>query len=118
MPKAKRGQYDELECLKWYVRYLQAKLQSGGAEGQSVLSGTERAANAKAALLEHELAAIQKKTLSVDDYEKAMADLITPARLELLAIEPRLRPIIGPDAAAKAGAEIRRSLTRLGQEAE
>jgi hypothetical protein len=122
MPKASRGNYDEVACLSWYVDYLQEKLKGGGAgmgagaPGQ--LTGRERLANAKAEREEYNLAIDRKQLLTVADWEHAMSSMITPAVHELLAIEPRLRPSIGAEAAAAAGAEIKRSLRSLGQPQE
>lgn len=57
----------------------------------------------------------QKEALSVSDFEQAMADMIAPARANLLAIEARLRPDLGNDAAAKVGAQIRLALRSLAE---
>lgn len=119
MPKAARGKFDEVACLSWYVGYLQDKLKGGGsAPGGAgpTLSGRERLANAKAEREEYSLAIDKKQLFTVADWEHATASMITPAVHELLAIEPRLRPVIGIEAAAKAGEEIKRSLRALGGE--
>lgn len=121
MPKAARGNYNEVACLSWYAEYLQEKLKGGGAgsgDGEQVLSGRERLANAKAEREEFNLAIDRKQLVTVGDWEQAMTEVITPARHELLAIEARLRPVIGAEAAAKCGDEVRRSLRNLGQPQE
>lgn len=115
-PKVKRGDYDELDCLRWYVKFLQEKLSAGATRGDGQQSGRERLDLANAGLKELELARELKQTLTVEVYERAHADLITPARLELLAIEARLRPAIGAEHAARCGAEIRRALRDLAHE--
>jgi len=117
-PKVKRGDYDELECLRWYVKFLQDKLASGATRPDGEMSGRERFDTAKAEMAELDLAAKRKQVLTVADYEQAMTALINPARHELLAIEARIRPVIGAEAAARCGAEIRRSLRSLIQEEE
>jgi phage terminase Nu1 subunit (DNA packaging protein) len=117
MPKSARGNYDEVACLSWYAGYLQDKLKAGGAapgEAGPVLSGRERLANAKAGREELNLAIDLKQLVTVADWEKAISDIIVPARHELLAIRPRLRPVIGVEAADRVGAEIIRSLRSLG----
>ncbi len=116
MPKAGRGDYDEVECLRWYVRYLRQKMKMGATDTNGEPSGRERLDLANAGLKELELARELKQTLTVEIYERAHADLITPARLELLAIEARLRPAIGADHAARCGSEIRRALRDLAHE--
>lgn len=115
LPKAKRGLYDEEQVLRWYCRYLQGKLNSGGTDGPK-LSGRERLDDAKAGQEEIALAVALKSFAAIEDFERVWSDLITPAKLELLAIEPRLRPVIGPEAAAKCGAEVRRCLRVLGDD--
>jgi len=115
-PKVKRGDYDELDCLRWYVKFLQEKLSAGTTRGDGQITGRERYDTAKAEIAELELAEKRKQILTVADYEQAMTAIINPARHELLALEARLRPTIGPDAAGKVGAEIRRALRGLAQE--
>ena len=112
-PKVARGDYDETACLRWYVKFLQEKLSAGTVRSDGQVTGRERYDTAKAEIAELELAEKRKQILTVADYEQAMTALINPARHELLAIEARLRPIIGADAAAKCGAEIKRSLRAL-----
>ncbi len=112
-PKVARGDYDELACLRWYVKFLQEKLAAGTVRADGQVTGRERYDTAKAEIAELELAEKRKQVLTVAEYEQAMTALINPARHELLAIEARLRPTIGADAASKCGAEIRRSLRAL-----
>jgi hypothetical protein len=120
MPKAKRGIYDELECLQWYVRYLQDKLKGGGAgtgTGVLVNSAKERYDIARARREERADAKDARELVAIADWERALAEIVTPARHELLAIEARLRPILGPEAASRVGVEIKRSLRGLGEPA-
>ena len=56
----------------------------------------------------------RRDTLSVADFEQAMAEMIAPARANLLAIEARIRPELGAEVAAKVGAQIRLALRSLG----
>jgi phage terminase Nu1 subunit (DNA packaging protein) len=118
MPKAKRGLYEEVPCLAWYCQFLQDKLKAGGAAsgaGGPALSGRERLANAKADQQERANAKEAAALVAIADWERAMTEVIIPARHELLAIEARLRPTIGAEAAARVGSEIQRSLRSLGQ---
>jgi hypothetical protein len=112
-PKVARGDYDEVACLRWYVKFLQEKLSAGTTRADGQVTGRERYDTAKAEIAELELAEKRKQILTVADYEQAMTALINPARHELLAIEARLRPTIGAEAAAKCGSEIKRSLRAL-----
>lgn len=116
LPKAKRGLYDLEASMAWYIRYLQTKLSSGGGAGGEI-SGKERLDNIKAQREEILLAKDQGEAIALADFEAAMADLITPARQELLALHAKLRPIIGAEHADLVGAEIKRSLRDLSVEA-
>ena len=121
LPKAKRGIYVLEECLQWYIRYLQAKVthqQPAGPAGVDGLSGRERLDLAKAEQAEYELAAMRRETVTVADAARAWADLVTPARHELLALEAKLRPVIGPEHAGMLGEEIRRALRDLAEGAQ
>lgn len=113
MPKGKRGEYVLEDCLKWYIRYLQAKVVSGRPEGGEQLSGQDRLHNAKAEREEYALAADRKEMVHISEVERTWADLVTPARQELLALEPRLAPVIGADHAAIVGNEVRRCLRAI-----
>ena len=115
-PKVARGDYDELACLRWYVKFLQDKLSAGTVRADGQVTGRERYDTAKAEMAELELAEKRKQILTVADFEHAVAAMITPAVHELLAVEPRLRSVIGSEAAARAGDEIKRSLRSLGAE--
>ncbi len=113
LPKVARGDYDEMACLRWYVKFLQAKMAAGASGASGELSGKERADLAKARMAELDLAERQRQIVTVADWEQATSDLIRPACRELLAIEARLRPHIGGEAAARCGAEIRRALHNI-----
>ena len=116
LPKGRRGEYVLEDCLRWYIGSLQSKVASGQTDGYGERSGRERLDLAKAEREELSLAKDRQETLTVTDFERAMADMITPARHELLALEAGLRPKIGPEHAALVGAEIKRSLRTLGTE--
>lgn len=64
--------------------------------------------------MELDTARKRRESLSVQDYEQAIADMIAPARINLLALGAKLRPAIGSVAAAKVEEEIRRVLRDLG----
>jgi phage terminase Nu1 subunit (DNA packaging protein) len=113
LPKGKRGEYELEDCLMWYIRYLQAKVTSGRPEGGQELSGKDRLDNAKAEQAEYELAAMRRETVAITEAERAWADIVTPARHELLALEAKLRPVIGPEHAALLGHEVKRCLREL-----
>lgn len=118
MPKGKRGEYALEECVQWFIRSLQDKIAIGRPVGSGGLTPKERLDCAKAEQEEYRLAQLRKEMVTVADYERAMSELITPARHELLALEAKLRPKIGPDHAELVGAEIRRALRDLGHDLE
>ena len=118
MPKAARGLYDEVACLSWYVTYLQDKMAAGATNQNGELSGKERADLATAMMRELDLAERQKQVITVAEAEQFTTELVRPACRELLAIEARLRPKIGAEAAARCGDEIRRSLRAIAEPEE
>ena len=104
------------EVLIWHDRRIEASVRAVPVRRRNTegLCGAERLALAKAELAELDLARARKETLTVADYEQAMTDLIVPARQTLLAIEARLRPVLGTENAAKVGQEIHRTLKAMG----
>ena len=118
MPKGARGEYALEACVQWLIKHLQSKIANGRPVGTTGLSPRERLDCAKAEQEEYRLAQLRKEMVTIADYEQAMSALITPARHELLALEAKLRPKIGPEAAALVGAEIRRALRDLGGDME
>jgi len=97
MPRETRGQYDPVKCLLWYVRYLQAALEKksvptldGGFVGER--EERVRLLRADADLREMELAGERARLVALPDVEQALSELANTARIQIMAIPPRLAP--------------------------
>ncbi len=95
LPREERGKYDLANCMIWYIRYLQKKLESKslGSEDfgrSSFLAEKRRLVKADAELREIELAEKRKQLVSIADVEKSWTDLILEAKARVLAIAPRI----------------------------
>lgn len=110
MPPPVDGNYEMEACIQWIIQFLQEKAGGGSAN----LNGRERLARAKAEREEFALARERRELVTVAEWEQAMADMVTPARRELLSLEAKLRSEIGPEAAGVVGGEIKRCLRSLG----
>nr|WP_320132348.1 hypothetical protein [uncultured Holophaga sp.] len=86
---------------------------ASGGTATTELSGKERLDLAKAQREEIALAKDQGEMLALSDYEAAMAAILGPVRMELLSLEAKLRPKIGPEHGRLVGAEIKRTLRDL-----
>ena len=97
MPRETRGQYDPVKCMLWYIRFLQGALEKkavptldGGFVGER--EERVRLLRADADLREMELARERSLVISIDDYERTLADLILTTKARIMAIPPRLAP--------------------------
>jgi phage terminase Nu1 subunit (DNA packaging protein) len=97
MPRETRGQYDPVKCMLWYIRFLQSALEKkavptldGGFVGER--EERVRLLRADADLREMELARERSLVISIDDYERTLADLILTTKARIMAIPPRLAP--------------------------
>ena len=107
-----------MEVLAWRDRRRHASLlaQVGGREEVAVVEKRERALllRAQREIAEMQAAEKRKETVSIQDAQKMVADIITPARLTLRALPARLRPAIGNEAADRLKVEIDKLLRSLG----
>ena len=109
------------EALDWRDRRKHKSLLEAvkAKDPEAPIESVERAFLTRALRERKDLenAKLRKEVLSLEDFEKALSDMITPARVNLLGIEPRLRAKIGAAAAALVGAEVRLVLKDLGGDA-
>ena len=125
LPRAARGVYDVDACLRAYVRYLQAAVQSKatlGDEGEVVTTK-----NAKAQLTQYqadlkrlELAERRGSVIAIDDHERILSTLIIETKARVMAIAPRVAPkVIGLSSRIMVQAtieeEAKLALTELAQ---
>ena len=83
LPREKRGEYDPIKCLLWYVRYLQGQISRlspnvdlAGGEIDDERKARLRLLLADANLREIELARERGEFMTLVDVEKLMTDLI------------------------------------------
>jgi phage terminase Nu1 subunit (DNA packaging protein) len=99
MPRKARGQYDPVKCMLWYVRYLQRALEKksvptleGGYAGEH--EERVRVLRAKADLREMELAKERSQLVAIQDVEEAFTDLIVTSKARMMAVPPRVAPLL------------------------
>jgi phage terminase Nu1 subunit (DNA packaging protein) len=99
MPREKRGEYDAVKCLFWYVRYLQAHIKRlspntspEGSEGDNERKQRVRLLRAEADLKELELARERGEFVALADVEKIMTDLVVTTKARILAVASRVAP--------------------------
>lgn len=97
MPREKRGQYDAVKCMLWYIRYLQAALEKksvpladGGYAGER--EERVRLLRADADMREIELAKERGQLVALPDVESTLTDLVLTTKARVMAIAPRLAP--------------------------
>jgi phage terminase Nu1 subunit (DNA packaging protein) len=97
LPREKRGQYDAVKCMLWYIRYLQAVIdRKAVALGNEGFAGEReervRLLRADADMREIELANERGQLVALADVEAATTDLVLTTKARVMAIAPRLAP--------------------------
>jgi phage terminase Nu1 subunit (DNA packaging protein) len=99
LPREKRGEYDPIKCMLWYVRYLQAQVSRlspnvdlAGGDVDQERKQRIRLLRADADLRELELARERGEFIALDDVEKTMTDLIVVTRARILTVANRVAP--------------------------
>lgn len=121
LPRADRGVYDVIACLRWYVRYLQRKLVEralpedgdgdGGGPATSSAATRHKMLSIEAELKQIELATKREQLISIDKAEKDIAAIVIEIRTRILALPPRLAAeVLGETDLAIAQVKIDRSL--------
>lgn len=121
LPKADRGVYDVIACLRWYVRYLQRKLVEralpedgdgdGGGPATSSAATRHKMLSIEAELKQIELAEKREQLISIEKAEKDLAAIVVEIRTRILALPPRLAAeVLGETDLAISQVKIDRSL--------
>lgn len=108
--------YKWQECLEWRDDRMRRGIQRVVEDDpDQVDEKLERAllARAQRHRVEIENAKARGETITLDVHARAMEDLITPARINLLSLRAKLGPIIGEEASAKVEVEIHKILADL-----
>jgi hypothetical protein len=94
MPKKARGQFDLLLCARWYVAYLQKKIEKRSVEigGEPTALSHERVRGLKvnAEIKEIELAKLRGEFVAIQDVRKVFVDLVLMTKARILAMPPRI----------------------------
>jgi phage terminase Nu1 subunit (DNA packaging protein) len=105
MPREKRGEYDPIKCMLWYIRYLKAQISRlspnvspAGGEVDDERKERCRLLRANRELRELELARARGEFMSLIDIEKIMAEFVVMTRVRILAVPNRIAPqLVGED---------------------
>lgn len=98
LPNKRRGKYDQDECTRFYIRYLQALVEKKAivGEGGAVLANEReerlRLLRTVADLREIELARERGQLVAIEDVEHAMTDLVLVTKARVLAVGARVAP--------------------------
>lgn len=113
MPQVRRGHYNLVACVQWYIKYWRDRAEAKGAPGDndSMANAKLRQARADARLAEIELAQAEGELLPLAEYEKELGAICDRIRGVLSTVPSKyLGPIqlANSDLAAQAvGEQIR-----------
>lgn len=116
LPREKRGEYDGLKCMLWYIRYLQAALEKKSvpmSDGSYAGEREERIRllRAEAELKEIELAKQRGQLVTIEDVEHEWTNLVLMTKARIMVVAPRLAPeLVGENSRVMIQAKIERSL--------
>jgi phage terminase Nu1 subunit (DNA packaging protein) len=99
LPREKRGEYDPVKCMLWYIRYLQAQVSrlspnvdALGGELDSERKERIGLLRAERELKELELARERGEFIALNDVEKLYTDLVVMTKTRILAVPSRVAP--------------------------
>jgi phage terminase Nu1 subunit (DNA packaging protein) len=92
IPRAERGKYDLIRCVRGYVRFLQERAEGRGVETSGVHAERTRLLTAQAERAELEVAALHRSLLPFDEVVAAWEQLVAACRARCLAIPSKLAP--------------------------
>lgn len=116
LPREGRGRYNIGECMAWFIRYLQRKLEEKAVpneDGEYIGVTRERARllSAEAALKEIELARERGQLVAIRDVEHEFIELVQTTKARIMAVGPRLAAeITGNDTRDEVQRKIEASL--------
>lgn len=125
MPKAGRNEYDAVRCMFWFlgkmrraVAHRETENEDGSSSG--IRAERKRLLKTQADREELELAQLRREMVTVEDWEKATADLVTTAKARILAVPARVAPrVVGETNRVLVQGMIEKELkTALGELAE
>lgn len=116
LPKRGRGKYDKLECMDFYITYLQSALEKksvptedGGYAGEK--DQRVRSLTVDADLKEMKLRKELGLVVAIADVEKEMTDLILTTKARIMSVAPRLAAeLVGEDSRVMIHAKLEKAL--------
>ena len=125
MPKVGRDEFDGVRCMFWFlgkmrraVAHRETENEDGSSSG--IRAERKRLLKAQADREELDLAEARKRMVTVEDWEKATADVVTAAKARILAVPARVAPrVVGETNRVLVQGIIEKELkTALGELAE
>jgi phage terminase Nu1 subunit (DNA packaging protein) len=92
IPRAERGKYDLIRCVRGYVKYLQERAEGRGVEPSGLHDERMRLLSAQAEHRELEVAALRRSLLPFDEVVAAWEQLVAACRARCLALPSKLAP--------------------------
>jgi hypothetical protein len=120
-PREKPGLYNIPKCFRWYVRYLQRKLQerahpddekgNGSVLGAAAGEMRHKLLSIETEMKSIELAEKREQLVSIDRVQKDLEAIVVEVRTRILALPPRLAAeVLGETDLAVSQVKIERSL--------
>lgn len=92
IPKARRGEYHLVDCVRGYVRYLRDRQPAPAAAPETFDASRARKMEADAALAELDLAVRRSKLVPAEKYERELGRAFARVRSRLLPLPSRAAP--------------------------
>ena len=94
IPRAERGKYDLIRCVRGYVKYLQERAEGRGIEPTGLHEERMRLLAAQAEHKELEVAALHRSLLPFDEVVAAWQQLVAAFRPKCLSLPSKLAPLV------------------------
>jgi phage terminase Nu1 subunit (DNA packaging protein) len=94
IPKANRGQYDLVACVRGYISFLQACAFNKDTKNGDILDERRRLVKAQAEKTELEVKTLKKELLFLDDIEEEWSGLVIAFRSRLLTVPTRAAHLV------------------------
>jgi hypothetical protein len=94
MPRVARGQFDLISCIRWYVKYLRAKIEERSVKYCSEDTATQdqrvRRMRAVADLKEMEVASMKEQLMTLSDIRSGLSDVVLIVKARFRSLPARL----------------------------
>jgi hypothetical protein len=115
MPKESRGRFDLMICIRFYIKYLQTRIEKRSVEvgGEITALSDQRVRGLKAGaeLKEMEVSLRRGEVVRVDDVRAMLGEMILMTKARLLAIPPRLAvEVMGEESRVMVQAKIEKAI--------